>query len=174
MAGVKGVEKSLDEVFGKKAPKLPEGGKKFLVEYGPYLVLIGAALSAFSAWSLWNAARAVDSLTRWADELSRAYGGSGVATSHYTVWVWLAVGVSLVSTILYFMAYKPLKERLKRGWDYVFYVALLGVAYSVVMLFIDTRGFGSFLWSLVGSAVGFWLLFQIRPAYKETVSSAKK
>lgn len=166
MADVKALEKSLNDVFGDGAPKLPEAGKKLLVEYGPYLVLIGAVFSAFGAWSLWNAARAVSSLVNWANELSRAYGGNGVSTSHFSVWVWLGIGFMLTNAVLYFMAYSPLKARLKKGWDYVFYVALLGVAYSVVSLFIDGRGFSSLLVGLIGSAIGFWLLFQIRPAYK--------
>ena len=165
MADVKGLEKSLNEVFGEKAPKLPEGGKKFLVEYGPYLVLVGAIFSAFGAWRLWNAARSVNSLVNWANELSKAYGGETVATSHFTVWVWLGIAFMLVNAVLYFMAYNPLKARLKKGWDYIFYAALLSVAYSVVNLFIDGRGFGGFLIGLICSAVGFWLLFQIRSAY---------
>ena len=174
MADLNNLENSLNEVFGKKAPKLPEGGKKFLVEYSPYLVLVGAALSAFSAWGLWNAARTVSSLVHWANELSRAYGGSGVATSHFTVWVWLAIAFALANVVLYLMAYNPLRTRLKKGWDYLFYVALLGIGYSVATLFIDGRGFGSFLGGLIGSAIGFWLLFQIRPAYlKEKTPESK-
>jgi uncharacterized BrkB/YihY/UPF0761 family membrane protein len=168
MADIKGLEKSLNEVFGEKAPKLPEGGKKFLVEYSPYLVIIGAIFSALGAWGLWNSARTVNGLVNWANELSKAYGGETVATSHFTVWVWLGIAFMLINAVLYFMAYSPLKARLKKGWDYIFYAALLSVAYSVVSLFIDGRGFGTFLGSLIGSAIGLWLLFQIRSAYLGT------
>ncbi len=177
MTSVKGIEESLQEVFGEKAPKLPEGGKKFLVEYNPYLVLIGAIFSAVGAYGLWNAARSVSSLVNWANELSRAYGGDTITNSNFTVWVWLGIAFLTVNALLYAFAYSPLKARLKKGWDYLFYVALLSVAYSVVSLFIDGRGFGSFLGGLIGSAIGFWLLFQIRPAYlkvKETTPSKTK
>jgi hypothetical protein len=33
------------------------------------------------------------------------------------------------------------------------------------MLFVDGQGFGSFIFGLVFTAIGFWILFQIRPAY---------
>lgn len=174
MADVKGLEKSLGEVFGEKAPKLPDGGKKFLVEYSPYLALIGAILSVFGAWGLWNAARTVNGLVDWANQLSKAYGGTTVATSHFTVWVWLAIAFMLVNAVLYFLAYSPLKARLKKGWNYLFYVSLLSVAYSIVTIFIDGRGFGSFLFGLIGAAIGFWLLFQIRPAYLKTKAPETK
>ncbi len=173
MADVKSLEKSLNEVFGEKAPKLPEGGKKFLVEYIPYLALVGAIFSVINAWGLWNAARAASSIVNWANELSRAYGGSSVTTSHFTVWVWLAIAFTLANAVLYFIAYSPLKARLKRGWEYLFYIALLGIGYAIVTLFVDGRGFGSFLGSLVGAAVGFWFLFQIRPAYLKAKTELK-
>lgn len=174
MADVKGLEKSLGEVFGEKAPKLPAGGKKFLVDYSPYLALIGAVLSVFGAWSLWDTARTVNGLVNWANDLSRTYGGTTVETSHFTVWVWLAIAFTLVNAVLYFLAYSPLKARLKKGWDYLFYVSLLSVVYSVINIFIDGRGFGSFLFGLIGAAIGFWLLFQIRPAYLKSSSPVHK
>ncbi len=175
MADVKGIEKSLNEVFaGKSAPKLPEGGKKFLVEYGPYFVLVGAVLSLLGAWSMWSWAHAVSRIADWANQINQVYGtGTTIATNRLTVFVWLALAFMVVNTVLYFMAFAPLKDKLKRGWNLVFYAALLSVAYSVVLLFIDNQGFGSFLFGLLGSAIGFWLLFQIRPAYK-TVAAPDK
>jgi hypothetical protein len=155
MADVKDLEKSLNEVFGEKAPKLPEGGKKFLVEFSPYLVLIGAIFSAFGAWGLWNAARSVNGLADWANELSEAYGGTTVANSDFTVWVWLAIAFMLANAVLYFMAYAPLRARLKKGWDYIFYVTLLSVVYSVITLFIDDREFNSLLSSLINTTISF-------------------
>ncbi len=165
MADVSGLEKSLNEIFGEQAPKLPEGGKKFLVQYAPYLVLIGGILSLFGAWGLWNAARTVNKIADWANELSQAYGGTTVSTSRLTVWVWLGIAFMVLNAVLYLMAYKPLKAREKRGWDLVFYVTLLSVAYSVVSIFINGQGFGSFVMGMIGVVIGLWLLFQIRPAY---------
>lgn len=166
MADVKVLETKLNEVFGEKAPALPEGGKKFLVDIAPWLTLLGAIGSVLGAWALWQAAHYVSNYANFANELSRAYGdGTTVSTSQMTLFVWLGVGLMLVNAALYFMAFNPLKAHQKKGWDLLFYVMLLNVAYSVVSIFIDSRGFGSFLMSLVGTAIGTWLLFQVRPAY---------
>lgn len=174
MAYLKELETKLHNVFGVQAPKMPEGGKKFFVQYLPILTLIGGVLTVLAAWSLWQAAHTVSRLAEWANEFSRTYGGETVSTSQMTFWVWLALGFLAVNAVLYFMAYGPLKAHAKRGWDLLFYTALLGVAYSVVTIFVDGRGFGSFLLGLLGSAIGFWILFQIRPAYvhKTTVKTA--
>lgn len=166
MADVSSLEKQMDDVFGKQAPKMPEGGKKFFVQYLPILTLIGAILSVLSAWALWNAAHTVSRLVDWANELNKAYGtGETVSTSDMTLWVWLALGFTLVNVALYFMAYNPLKAHQKKGWDYLFYASLLNVAYSVVMLFVHGRGVSSFIGGLIGTTIGWWILFQIRPAY---------
>lgn len=165
MADVSVLEKQLNDVFGKQAPKMPEGGKKFFVEWLPILTLIGAVLSVFSAWTLWQSANRVNELVDWVNDVSRAYGGNKVSTGDVTLWVWLAVGFTAVQAVIYFMAYNPLKARQKKGWDLLFYVTLLSVAYSVVMLFINGRGFGSLVLGLLGTAIGWWILFQIRPAY---------
>jgi uncharacterized BrkB/YihY/UPF0761 family membrane protein len=165
MADVSGIENQLNDIFGKQAPKMPDGGKKFFVQWLPVLTLIGAVLSVFSAFALWNAAHTVSQLADFANELSRTYGGNTVSTSSMTFWVWIALAFTLVSAVAYFMAYNPLKAHEKKGWNYLFYVSLLSVAYSVVSIFINGRGFGSFLMGMLGAAIGWWILFQIRPSY---------
>ena len=51
------LETKMSEVFVDKAPKLPAGGKKFIVEVAPWLTLIGGILSLLAGLSLWNWAR---------------------------------------------------------------------------------------------------------------------
>ena len=166
MVDVTGIENKLNDVFGKQAPKMPKGLYDFFVKYAHVLTMIGAIASMFGAWSLWNATRVTNGLADIANELNKAYGGREVvSTNELTLFVWLAVAFSVVSALVYFMAYAPLKEHKKTGWNYLFYVSLLSVAYSVLMLFVDGQGFGSFIFGLVFTAIGFWILFQIRPAY---------
>ena len=166
MADVSGLESQLNDIFGKQAPKMPDGGKKFFVDWLPVLVMIGAVLRVFGAWALWSAVHITNGYVNLANELSRTYGtGETVSTSYLTVWVWLALAFTAVQAVLYFMAYNPLKAKAKRGWDLLFYASLLSVAYSVVTLFIHGRGFGSLVAGLIGTAIGWWILFQIRPAY---------
>lgn len=177
MADVNALEKQLNEIFGKQAPQMPDGGKKFLVKWAHIFVLVGGFVSLFFAWGLWIASHAVNRLVDYANELSKAYGsGQTVSTASMTVWVWLALALLAVEAVLYFMAYAPLKAHAKKGWNLLFYVSLLGVAYSIISLFIRDRGVGSFLLGLVGTAIGWWILFQIRPSYldKKAPSASEK
>jgi hypothetical protein len=47
----------------------------------------------------------------------------------------------------------------------MFYALLVNVAYGVVMLFTNYGGIGTLLSTLIGSAIGLYLLFQIRSSY---------
>jgi hypothetical protein len=70
------------------------------------------------------------------------------------------------------MAYPALVKRERRGWDLLFLGSLLNVLYSVVTIFINGRGMGSFLSGLIGSALAFYLLFQVREKYGRTAAKA--
>ncbi|QQS17935.1 hypothetical protein IPL68_04745 [Candidatus Saccharibacteria bacterium] len=66
MADVNGLEKQLNDVFGKQAPKMPKGLYDFLVQYAPILTLVGAVLTAWSALVLWQLAHSADTVVKWA------------------------------------------------------------------------------------------------------------
>lgn len=166
MASTKQLESVLEDVFVKKAPKLPEGGKKWLVKYLPWLTLLGGVFSLWSAYVLWHWAHAVNGLADFANQLCTAYGGTTCGTtSRFSFWVWTAIAVLAVEGVLYLLAYPGLKAQAKSGWNYIFYGALVNVVYAVVSLFTSYNSFGNFIGALIGSAIGFWLLFQIRSAY---------
>lgn len=172
MAEVNALENGLDDIFGKKAPQMPDGGKKFFVQWLPVITLAGAILSIIAAWLLWSAVHVTNGYVNLANELSKAYGtGETVSTSYLTFWVWIALAFIIAEAVLYFMAYNPLKAKAKRGWDLLFYASLVSVVYSVVTLFIHGRGVGSMIGGLIGTAIGWWILFQIRPAYLAKASA---
>ncbi|MEJ0073109.1 MAG: hypothetical protein WDN27_03460 [Candidatus Saccharibacteria bacterium] len=169
MAGITSTwETKLDEIFVRKAPKLPDGGKKALVEWAPWISLIVGILTLLSAWSLWHWARAVDGLTNYLNTVCNAYGTTsacGVSTSRYSLALWLGVIVLVIEGVLYVAAYSGLKARKKQGWNYLYYGALINVVYAIISLFTDYDKVGHFIGALIGSAIGFYLLFQIRSAY---------
>ena len=165
MSALNSLEKSLDDVFVKSAPKLPEGGKKALVEWLPWLNLVGGILTLWAAWNLWHWAHVVNGLANYANDLSRAFGGSNVVSNRMSVSIWLGVAVLAVEGVLYLLAFPATRDRKKQGWNYMFYALLINIVYGVVVMFTDYGGFGSFLGTLVGSAIGLWLLFQIRSRY---------
>ena len=173
MSALQSLETSLDEVFVKNAPALPPNGKKMIVEYLPYINLVLGVLTLLAAWSLYNAAHVVNSLVDYANNLSAAYGGTKISTSHLTATVWLAIAILAVEAVLYIAAFSGTKARRKAGWDLLFYALLINVAYGIVAVFTDYGGVGRLIGSLIGSAIGFYFLFQIRASYlgKSTAKS---
>lgn len=170
MSAVSKLEKQLGDVF-KGAPALPANAKESLAAAWPWIALVFGVLQLIAAWGLWDITRRSAELF---DTLSRYYTGRSYGLSSFdkTV-IYLGIAVLVVDAVILLMAYPELKKRAKRGWDLLFLGALINVGYSVVSLFIDDRGVGSFIFSLLGSAIGFYLLFQVREKYG-VVKSAKK
>jgi hypothetical protein len=158
------LEIKLADLF--KSPKMAEGGVKTITEWAPWIALIFGILSLWAALGLWHWAHAVDKVI---DSFCNAYavnaGACAPVGNRLTFWVWLGILFLIIEGLLYLLAYPGLKARSKQGWNYLFYGALVNVLYSVVMLFSDYSGVGSFIGSLLVSAVGLWILFQIRVAY---------
>jgi hypothetical protein len=168
--GVDKLETKLNDLFVKNAPKLPDGGKKALVTWLPIISAVVGVLSLWSAYTLWHWAHAVDSLSRYANnDLCNAYSvagcGSGAAASRFSLWLWAGVILIGVEGVLYLLAFPGLRDHKKQGWNYVFYGALLNLAYAVVSLFTNYNSIGNFLGALISSAIGFYVLFQVRSAY---------
>lgn len=162
------IESELNNVFVKKAPPLPEGGKKFIVQWAPIITLIIGVLSLLSALSLWRWASATSGFVNYAKDLCRTYavdGCSTVSSSRWSVMIWLSIFIIIVQAVLYIAAYSALSAHKKSGWDKLFYASLISVAYAVVSLFSAYSGVGGFVGSLIGAAIGFYLLFQVRNSY---------
>lgn len=178
MGTLTNTENKLNDVFVKQAPKLPENGKKALVEWAPVISLVIGVLTLLAGFQLWHWAHRAADFVNYAKDVCSAYSvsGCGIATaSRFSFWLWLSVAVLLVEGTLYLLAYPGLKARAKAGWNYLFYGALVNVAYAVVSLFTDYDKVGHFLGALIGSAIGFYLLFQIRDAYLgKKATTAKK
>jgi hypothetical protein len=158
-----------------KAPKLPAGGTKHLVEWAPWVSLIVGVLTLWAAWALWHWAHVANGLLNYANDLCNAYGSystnacSNISSDRLTFWVWLGIIFLVVEGLLYLLAFPGLRDRKRQGWQYLYYGALVNVVYAVVSLFTN-YGVGNFIGGLIGSAVGFWLLFQIRDMYGKAVS----
>ena len=168
---IKKIEEKLAALF-KGLPDLKDGSREALVGAWPWIALVFGILQLFAAWALWGLVRAAESIL---GEYSRYYVNYPEALSGAEKFViYLGIVVLLVDAVILLMAYPELKKRARRGWELLFLGALLNVAYSFVSLFIHERGFGSFLFSLLGSAVGFYLLFQVRGKYGSVKASKKE
>lgn len=174
MSAVTSLEKSLNDIFVKKAPELPKGGKKFLVEYLPWLSLIIGVLSLWSAYVIWDWAHVAKGYVDLANSLSAAYGGPAVASgTRLSVGIWLGVGVLVVEGLIYLAAFAPTREKKKSGWDLLFYASLLNIAYGLVIMFTAYGGPSNFIGSVIGTAIGLYLLFQIRASYTAKATAKK-
>ncbi len=168
MASVKKIENGLADVF-KGLPKLPESSKDSLVKIWPWIALVGGILQIFAAYSLWKLVHYTNAVIDYVNQTSIYLTGKSIApTGGEKFVVYLGIIMLLAEGVIMIMAYSPMKSRLRRGWDLVFLATLLNVVYAVVQVFTYHRGFGSFLGNLFGSAIGFYLLFQVRDRFAKS------
>lgn len=132
-------------------------------------------IAVTSAWSLWSLYNTAQPLVDFANSLSTYYGGQTIGYSATDkLFIFIAIATLLLEAVVLLMAFKPLQQKLKRGWDLLFIALLINVIYAVVTIFIDGRGAGSFILQMVGSAVGLYFLFQIRELYSLKASKNTK
>lgn len=146
----------------KELPHLPKKWIETIVKILPYLVLIGGIFSIISALqNIFVFNRTQSWIMQWA-QINRAY--------YYVSGIFTAL-----MGLLYLVAYKPLKNKSYDGWLLLFLVAILSVIQSVVLLIL---GWGGIFGLLISAAIGFYLLYEIRPEFikiekKKTTSSKK-
>lgn len=159
------LENGLAGVY-KGTPKLGNDAKKSLVKVWPWLALVFGILQLLAAWSLWHWGHTVNRFVDYANSLSQAYGIDNVGTTaHLNVFYWLSLIVLAVDAVILLMAFSGLKKRAKRGWNLLFYSALLNGVYGIVSAFNNYGGFGSLVMQLVVSAIVLYFLFQTRDQY---------
>lgn len=165
MAVLQTFEDKLVTIF-KDVPPLPESAKELLVKVWPWLALIGGILQLLAALALYKLATVADNIIDYSNSLSTAYGGVAVGPAGFdkTI-IYLGVLLLAVNAVILLVAFPKLQKRAKSGWDLLFLAALLNLLYGVVQIFTYGRGIGSFIWSLITTALVFYLLFQIREKY---------
>lgn len=139
------VEHRLIPVFDK-APHIPAEGRRVLVQIAPWLALLGGVLGISAIWAtgIFTGALMVTLLQS---------AGS-------VVWV-LALAVGLCSAVLDLLAFQPLRQQKKHGWNLLFWATLLSGAAAIVQIVLGYSSLGS----LLGILIGLWLLFEVRGMY---------
>lgn len=156
----------------KGAPHLPPNGQVWLWKNVWWIVLIGVIVAVFSLISILG-------LLMLALGLSAGYAATyGGLDSGFAGLAMISLIVSIIfwvlTIILEAVAIKPLKELQKKGWDLIFIVILLNLAFSVVSLVLSLNIIG-LIFTFIWSAIGAYFLFEIRHLYgakaakKETV-----
>lgn len=142
----------IGDIF-KSVPHLPKEWVAFLVKIAPVMALIGAVLSLF------------------AGPLMGVLGVLTLLTLNplLVLSVFLSAILSVASAVLLFLAYKPLQARAYEGWMYLFWSEVIGAASTLVMILFGRGGIGG----IVGIAIGFYILFEMRSSYQGVVGALK-
>ena len=74
--------------------------------------------------------------------------------------------MTLLFSVLAFLAFPGLRAKKKIGWNLMFYSMLANIVYGVISLFYENGGISALISALIMSAIGFYILFQIRDRYK--------
>lgn len=172
MDQLKPIENKLEEVF-KGVPPLPTSTKKMLAEWLRWVALVVGILQLLAAWSLWAWGR---DLNRAVETINSYTSAFGVATpvEKLSIFYWVSLIVLVVDAVILLMAYPGLKARTKDGWNLVFLGSLINVVYGVFSAFSNRGGISSLIYSLIGSAAGFYLLFQVKDQYMVKSKAAAK
>ena len=138
------LEKEIGGIFAN-FPAFPDNVKELLVQIAPWGALIIAVLGGLSVLSLIGLGSLLTATSVGVD----AYG------STWQMWISiLALGLMAILAVL---AFSPLRNRQRKGWNYLYYIELVSIVSSIVTL--------SFFSAIIGFLIGFWVLFQTREKY---------
>lgn len=136
----------LDFYLVKKAPfQLPDAAKEWIVKFSPWIILVLTiivlpvllALLGISATFL-------------------PYAGFGYYYGAWFTYVWVFL---LIRVGLDLLALPGLFARKMSGWRLIFYARLVDIVYNVMTYNV--------LGGIIGGLIGLYILFQIRPLYKD-------
>jgi len=137
------LEKELEPVFLQKFPPFSDSVKEFLVQYGPYLMLVLSVIGVFGVLA--------------AIGIVGAGVGMGAVSVGMGFNAYVSVALGVVTLVLYLMAFTPLRARKRAGWNLLYYALLIGLISNLIELNV--------LAFIIGGLIGFWVLFQIREKY---------
>jgi hypothetical protein len=156
-----GLEKWANEIVRSLPFQIPEGGRKWLAENAWWLTLAGGILTTWGLWNTWRASQVVNQIGAWADQVSRSLGVA-TTTSELGFGWYIILAMLAAQAALMFMAFQPLKEHKKSGWNLLFYSSLVSTVMGVAYVFIPYYGFGSLIGMVIGVAIGWFVLFNVR------------
>ncbi|NTU46091.1 hypothetical protein HGA88_00515 [Candidatus Roizmanbacteria bacterium] len=139
------LENTLDEYLGKKAPQLPENAKETLVQFGPWISLIVIIITVPPILSLF-------SLGAFLSPFAAIAG----ATLDFNYWISLLF--ILAAVVFELIALPKLFKREKKGWQYMYYAALITAVGNLVDLHLSSL--------ILGTLLSLYILFQIKKYYK--------
>ncbi len=142
------LESWLAPIFAK-APHIPASARDTLVSFAPWLALVFGILGLGALFSLGAFA------TLFSPLILLGGGFAGIL-------MFVNILLGLAASVLEILAFKPLQDHKKKGWNYLFYGSVLSAVSGILGILFMSNG----LEGILGTLVGLWLLFEIRPTYK--------
>lgn len=148
---MKEFDKLLDKLIAylgdlyKKAPDLPKNIRDFIVTVIPWFSLVVGVLGVLGMLA------AIGALTVFSPAVVMG-GGIGTAAG-----LSLAVVFGLIESVITLIAVPSLMKKKAMGWRLLFISQSLGVVSTILTV---TLG------GLIGAAIGFYILYQIKLSYK--------
>ena len=130
------------------APHIPQGGRKVIADIIPWLSLIFGVLGIIGLLG----AGFIGVLLHPLLALGAGVRGFGV---------FITILLGLVSSIFSVLAFKPLQEFKKEGWNYCFYSFIVSTISAGVSILFMYSGIGN----IIGVIIGAYILFEIRERY---------
>lgn len=136
----------LEEVY-RKTPDLSPSVRSIVVEILPWISGAAGILLLLSG--------TIDLLyNNVSSNISSGMGGD-------LAFLFLSPVLNIFLGALFLSAFMPLRKKQKRGWMLLFLVELLFIISPILSLHL-----GSIILNLVLATIGFYFLFQVKPAYK--------
>jgi len=137
----------------KSLPHLPSGVVDVLVKIAPYFALLGGVVGII---------------------FGPVIGVIGGLASILTLSPLLMIStlanavIMIVQSILLLLAFSPLKNRQMKGWIFLFWSQVMSIALMVLSLLLGHAG--SIVGSILGLAIGMYILFETRDSYNGVIS----
>jgi hypothetical protein len=142
------LEKFLDDLFLKKITyQLPAKAKEVIVQIAPWVTLIVLIISLPAILAVFG--------------LGTFIAGMGYYGVALGPWYYISIAVLAVQAVIMGLSIPGLMQKSKRGWRLVYYSSLISAAHSLLF----SGNLGGAIWSLLGSAIGLYIIFQVKSYY---------
>jgi hypothetical protein len=148
--GLSKLENTLEVYLVKKAPfSIPENWKELIVQFAPYLTILGIIVSVPAVFAVLGLGALVSPFT--------AFLGPRYALSYSFNYV-LSMVALVVVIVLAAMAVPGLFKRKEKAWRFLFYASLV----NVVSGFLG----GDWVGMIISTLISWYILFQVKEYYR--------
>jgi hypothetical protein len=167
MVSISKIENTFTEWL-KPIPHLPSNVRKWLAENVWWIMLVGVIMSVFSALILLVSIAALGSIMElnYANErfITVSTVGFWQALLSVVAFLYMIIFIIVVSS-----AINPLRHMQKKGWDILFMIFLLSVAYTAIDILLGSNFYTfipNLLLGFVVTTTGAYLINEIRSYFK--------